>query len=148
MRHVYVDASILLRVVLDEPRQLTEWGSLDEPVTSELAEVEGLRTIDRATHKATHPRRKPLSEDQANAARVRFHAVLEMLTRIELEPAILAQAGRLAGPLGTLDALHLATALTWQDRTGVAAVMATHDPELAAVATRHGLRVIGWPERA
>jgi len=141
--HVYVDASVLLRVVLDEPNPLPEWDALEGPVTSVLAEVEALRTIDRAARKATHPRRKPLTEDLANAARVRLHEVLEMFGRIELEPAMLAQAGRLAGPLGTLDALHLATALTWQDRAGITAMMATHDPELASAAARHGLRVIG-----
>jgi predicted nucleic acid-binding protein len=108
--HVYVDASVLLRVVLDEPNPLPEWDALGDPVTSVLAEVEALRTIDRAARKATHPRRKPLTEDLANAARVKLHEVLEMFGRIELEPAMLAQAGRLAGPLGTLDALHLATA--------------------------------------
>jgi predicted nucleic acid-binding protein len=141
--HVYVDSSVLLRVVLDEPNPLSEWDSFEDPVTSVVAEVEALRTIDRAARKATHPRRKPLSDDLANAARVRLHDVLDMFARIELEPAMLAQAGRLAGPLGTLDALHLATALTWQDRGGIAATMATHDPELASAARRHGLRVVG-----
>lgn len=146
MKHVYVDASALLRVVLDEPRQLAEWEALEHPVTSVLAEVEGLRTIDRAARKATHPRRKALDEDAANAARVRLYQVLEMFARIELQPDMVAQAERLAGPLGTLDALHLATALVWQDRTGIPAVMATHDPELAAAAARHGLHVIGGAE--
>jgi predicted nucleic acid-binding protein len=146
--HVYVDTSVLLRVVLDEPDQIAEWDVFEDPVTSILAEVEGLRVIDRATRKATHPRRKPLTEDEANAARTRLHQVLEMFGQIELEPAILAQAGRLAGPLGTLDALHLSTALTWRDRSGITAVMATHDPELGAASARHGLRVIGWTSAA
>ena len=39
--------------------------------------------------------------------------------------------------------LHLATALTWQDHTRITATMATHDPELASAAARHGLGVIG-----
>lgn len=34
----------------------------------------------------------------------------------------------------------------WQDRTGIPAVMAPHDPELAAAAARHGLRVIRGAE--
>ena len=90
----------------------------------------------------------PLDEDAANAARVRLYQVLEMFARIELQPDMLAQAGRLAGPLGTLDALHLAGAPAWQDRSAIAAVMATHDPELAAAAAQHGLRVIGMPDMA
>jgi hypothetical protein len=49
-------------------------------------------------HQPPHPRRKPLDDSEANAARVRLHHVLEMFDRIELEPEMLAQAGRLAGP--------------------------------------------------
>ena len=147
MRDVYVDASVILRVVMDEPRQVAEWDSFEDPITSALAEVEGLRTIERATRRATHPRRRPIAEAEANLARLRLYETMEMFARVEVEPAILARAGRLAGPLGTLDALHLATALAWQDRTGTAPVMATHDPELGAAAASHGLRVIGWPER-
>jgi len=68
---------------------------------------------------------------------------LEMFSRVDLAPAIVSRAGQLAGPLGTLDALHLATALAWKDRIGEAPVMATHDPELAAAAAVHGLLVVG-----
>lgn len=144
MKNVYVDASVLLRVILDEPDQLPEWDIFEEPVAGTLAEVEGLRTIDRATRKATHPRKKPLSEEEATTARVRLYETLEMFARIELEPSILKRAGQLAGPLGTLDALHLAMALAWGERTGVPLIMATHDPELGPAAAAHGLQVIGW----
>ena len=143
MNDVYVDASVILRVVLDEPNPLAEWDSLIDPITSALAEVEGLRTIDRATRRATHPRRRPLSAADANAARARLHDTLEMFLRVELAPTILARAGQLAGPLGTLDSMHLASALAWKDQIGRAVTMATHDPELAAAAAAHGLGVIG-----
>jgi predicted nucleic acid-binding protein len=148
MKNVYVDTSVLLRVVLDEADPLAEWDELEDPVTSVLAEVEGLRTIDRASRRATHPRKKSLSEKEANAARVKLYQTLEMFARIELESAILARAGRLAGPLGTLDALHLASALLWKDRTGTLPTMATHDPELGSAAAGHGLALIGWREGA
>jgi predicted nucleic acid-binding protein len=147
MSPVYVDASVILRIVLDEPGQLPEWGDFEEPLTSALAEVEGLRTIDRAARRSTHPRRKPLTVQQANTARTLLYETLEMFTRVELVPAILTRAGQLAGPLGTLDALHLATVLAWKDRLGVSPVLATHDPDLAAVAAAHGLTVIGAPVR-
>lgn len=148
MKAVYVDTSVLLRIVFREPRQLDEWDSLEAPATSVLAEVEGLRAIDRATRKATHPRKKPLNEVHANEARVRLHENLGMFLRVQLDPAILARAGQLTGPLGTLDALHLATALTWGERDGVGVTLATHDPELGPAARACGLSVIGWPEGA
>jgi predicted nucleic acid-binding protein len=143
VKNVYVDASVLLRVLLDEPRQLEAWDELEAPVTSVLVEVEALRTIDRATRRATHPRKRPLSAKEAEGARSLLYESLGLFDRVEIEPAIVSRAGQLAGPLGTLDALHLATALAWSDRMRTASIMATHDPELAAAARAHGLTVIG-----
>jgi hypothetical protein len=45
--------------------------------------------------------------------------------------------------LGTLDAIHLATALLWRENTGSDLVMATHDGSLALAARAAGFRVIG-----
>jgi len=43
----YVDASVLLRMLLGEPGRLREWRRVDTAVSSGLAEVEVLRTLDR-----------------------------------------------------------------------------------------------------
>ena len=45
--------------------------------------------------------------------------------------------------LGTLDAIHLASALLWKDALGADPVMATHDKALALAAYAHGLKVLG-----
>jgi hypothetical protein len=45
--------------------------------------------------------------------------------------------------LGTLDAIHLATALMWAEHAGFPLVMATHDQLLATAARASGLRVVG-----
>jgi hypothetical protein len=45
--------------------------------------------------------------------------------------------------LGTLDAIHLASALLWKDTTGIDLVMATHDRALGLAAQAHGLKVLG-----
>ena len=45
--------------------------------------------------------------------------------------------------LGTLDAIHLASALLWKDATGIDPVMATHDGALGLAAQAHGLKVVG-----
>lgn len=47
--------------------------------------------------------------------------------------------------LGTLDAIHLATALVWMDVTGEAVTFATHDEGLARAAREMRLPVIGVP---
>lgn len=45
--------------------------------------------------------------------------------------------------LGTLDAIHLSTALLWRERTGEALTLATHDGALALGARAFGLPVVG-----
>ena len=47
--------------------------------------------------------------------------------------------------LGTLDALHLATALAWSDRMRQKLVMATQDAGLALAARSFGMEVLGAP---
>jgi hypothetical protein len=47
--------------------------------------------------------------------------------------------------LGTLDAIHLATALLWKETTRAELVMATHDWALGLGAKAHGLAVLGVP---
>jgi len=46
--NVYVDSSVLLRVVMGEPGRLRIWSRITVPVSSELVRLECLRTIDRA----------------------------------------------------------------------------------------------------
>jgi hypothetical protein len=46
-------------------------------------------------------------------------------------------------PLGTPDALHLSTALVWQDRIRQRLVMATHDRALALAARSYDFDVRG-----
>jgi predicted nucleic acid-binding protein len=46
--NVYVDSSVLLRIVLGEPGRLRGWRTINRPFSSELLRLECLRTIDRA----------------------------------------------------------------------------------------------------
>jgi hypothetical protein len=46
-------------------------------------------------------------------------------------------------PLGTLDAVHLATALIWRDRVAPPSAIATHDSDLAWAARAFGFDVLG-----
>jgi hypothetical protein len=48
--------------------------------------------------------------------------------------------------LGTLHAIHLATALLWREAERADLVMATHDVALGLAAQAHGLVVAGVPD--
>ena len=72
---------------------------------------------------------------------------LRIAVRMEVvEPTwpVLRRAGQpFPTPLGTLDAVHLATALLWRDTRGEDLALATHDRALALAARASGLTVIG-----
>jgi predicted nucleic acid-binding protein len=134
----YVDTSALLRLVLREPGALEELRSYDALVSSELVAVESARTIDRLRLQGS------LTPDEA-AARLRtVNDWLEGIDLVLLRPPVLSRASDpMPMPLGTLDALHLATALIWRERLGPLAVLATHDTALAGAARAFGFDVLG-----
>jgi hypothetical protein len=63
---------------------------------------------------------------------------------VEIESSVLDRAAQpMPTELGTLDAIHLASALMWRDAFGTELTMATHDKALALAAQAHGLKVLG-----
>jgi predicted nucleic acid-binding protein len=135
---VYLDSSVLLRVVLRQAGALEEWKKIDRAVSSALVEVESLRTLDRLR----------LAAGLADAEiAVRREAVFRLLEAVEVvapDRTVLQRAAQpLPTSLGTLDAIHLATALLWREASGLDVVMATHDGALATASRATGLRVVG-----
>jgi predicted nucleic acid-binding protein len=134
----YLDTSALLRLVLREPGALEELRSCEGLVSSELLAVESARTIDRLRLGGA------LSTEEAAAGREAAAEWLEAVDLALLQRPILARASEpFPTPLGTLDALHLATALVWRDRMRQTLVMATHDRDLALAARSFGFEVRG-----
>lgn len=134
----YLDTSALLRLVLREAGALDRLRTLDRLVSSELIVVETARTIDRLRHQGA------LSAEEAIDRVDAINEWFEAIDLVLLRPPVLNRAREpLPVPLGTLDALHLATALTWRDRMAEPLVMATHDQALALAARAFGFEVWG-----
>ena len=134
----YLDASVVLRLVLREPHQLVEWKQVETAVASALTEVECLRTLDRLA------RQNVLSGDELAERRAAVYRLLEAVEVVDITRPVLRRASEsFATPLGTLDAIHLSTALAWRDQRGKALVMATHDKALGTAALSLGLDVLG-----
>ena len=128
----------MLRVLLGQENPLAEWAGIERAVTSVLTEVECLRTLDRL--RAT----RRVAEDEVALRRQTVVTLLRAAETVDLSTPILRRAGQpLPVTVGTLDALHLATALVWRDYTGIDLVMATHDAALASAAKAMGLGVVG-----
>jgi predicted nucleic acid-binding protein len=135
---LYLDSSALLPLVLREADSLEEIRSADVLVSSELLAVECPRTIDRLRLQGA------LSLEEAVATRSAIAEWLEAVDLVLLQRPVLSRAGDpLPTPLGTLDAIHLATALLWREQTGLDPVVATHDAALALAARAFGLETLG-----
>jgi len=136
----YVDASVLLRVALGQPDALPEWRQIDRGVSSALVTTESLRTLDRLRLGAN------LSDRQVAARRQLILALIASLELVEIDAVVLDRAAQpMPTELGTLDAIHLATAILWKETTRADLVMATHDSALALGAQAHGFVVLGVP---
>jgi predicted nucleic acid-binding protein len=134
----YLDASVLLRVILGQPERLPEWPEIDLGVGSALLEVECLRALDRLRI------REDLSPEDLAARREVVYRLTAEMEVVEPNWPVLRRAGQpFPTPLGTLDAVHLATALLWRDSRGQDLVLATHDRALALAARASGLTAIG-----
>jgi uncharacterized protein len=115
--------SAALRDFLDE-RSDIEW------VSSTLVEIETYRALVRATVPADMP------------ARInQFHALLDLIVRIEIDSGIRILAQTVTPPtVRSLDAVHLATGLRIRDQ-GRLTTFVTYDKRLAEAASTAGLTV-------
>jgi predicted nucleic acid-binding protein len=127
MPAVYLDTSVLGRVLLgepDAPAVLREIGDFDVRVASRLLRVE--------------LRRLALRHDQLDAA----DQLLTGVALLPLDEGVLAAAETTPpSSVATLDAIHLTTALRLADSGLLDAVM-TYDARLADGARQHGLTVL------
>jgi predicted nucleic acid-binding protein len=134
----YVDASVLLRVALRQPNALAQWSQINRGVSSALVATESLRTLDRLRLRAQ------LSDAQVAERRQTILALIASLELIEIDAVVLDRAAQpMPTELGTLDAIHLSSALLWRESTGEELSMATHDRALALGAQAHGMRTLG-----
>jgi predicted nucleic acid-binding protein len=135
---VYLDASVVLRVLLRDGPALSVWGQWQAAYTSELLGVEARRTIDRLRLTAA-------LDDAAVVAAVASLASVERgIQHISVSRPVLRRA---AMPMGTvvktLDAIHLASALLLRERQGIELTFATHDHQQATAAQALGFECIG-----
>jgi predicted nucleic acid-binding protein len=134
----YVDSSVLLRLCLGQPNALPEWRQIDRGVSSALISTESLRTLDRVRIRAG------LSDIEVARRRATILSLIDSLELVEIDSIVLDRAAQpMPTELGTLDAIHLSSALLWRDAMGIDPVMATHDGALGVAAQAYGLKVFG-----
>ena len=135
---VYVDSSVLMRFILDQPDPLSDLMHIETKVTSYVAEVECLRAVESARS------RGQLSNDESADRRRIVYAQLRRMRRLSVSLSVLRRAGEpYPLPIKSLDAIHLASALIVREREAPDLVFATHDQKLGRLAAVMDFRVIG-----
>lgn len=136
---LYLDASALVK------RYLVEAGSNELAQAVKDAELTGTSIITRAETVAAFAkavRVEVLDEAEGKAARQLFRAEWMNVVRIQATELIVGRAASLAWEYGLrgYDAVHLASALAWQEGLQEAIVFATFDRHLWNSGSRAGLK--------
>jgi predicted nucleic acid-binding protein len=135
---LYLDTSIVLRILFGQRPALAGWGNWQEAYSSELLRIEARRTIDRL-RLAGALDDVGVADASTELARIERSVGIVRLGRHVLNRA----AQPMATAVRTLDALHLASALALRERRTDDLLFATHDARQALAARALGFTCVG-----
>jgi hypothetical protein len=124
MRWVYVETSAVLRILLEGDRPLLKRISREKSlVTSVLTQIEANRGLLRASTEGR------IDHRQHREGQRWLRSFFRSCDLLSLDDAIRERAGQPfpIEPVRTLDALHLASALAWEEGVGGALVFSCDD---------------------
>lgn len=134
---VYLDTSVVLRVLLRQPHPIACWGQWQKACASRLWRTEALRVVDRVRLAGA------IDDPEVVRLRTAIERVDQTLYVVALTDVILLRAEEpFPTVVGTLDSLHLATALALRRRDPVDRFL-THDRQLGQAAQALGFTVEG-----
>ena len=134
----YLDSSVVMRQLLGGRSRWHGWGSWEDAYSSVIMRVECLRMADRLRLTGG------LDDLQRSRLGGMIEAVCDVLTLVPIDAFILNRTAQsFPTVVGTLDALHLATALSLAERAVIDVTFVTHDQQQARAAKGMGLHVLG-----
>jgi predicted nucleic acid-binding protein len=133
---VYVDSSVVLRVLRGQKDAWKDWGRWEKAYSSTLLRVECRRFIDRMRTEAHWS-----DEDIAQAGEL-LRKLERVLGKIRLTTAVLERACLpMPTTVKTLDAIHIASATLLRERSERDLIFVTHDQQQARAARALGFEV-------
>lgn len=135
---VYLDTSVVLRVLLRQRGALRSWNRWTEAYASEILKVEARRVIDRLRLDSL------LGDEEVALAHEALGRIEQSIGFIGLTPRVLERsAAPMPTVVETLDAVHLASAVLFEEARGERPVFATHDRRQSTAARALGFRCVG-----
>ncbi|MFH0800141.1 MAG: PIN domain-containing protein [Pseudomonadota bacterium] len=139
MNTAFLDTSIVLRHILGERGARAGLEKFDKLYASEILRVEALRALDRLRISGRWP-------EEEVALRVRLlTATGAAISWVPIQPAILRRASEpFPTVVGTLDAIHIATALLLREQIKKQFIFLTYDLRQGIAAEAAGLEASGF----
>ena len=135
---VYLDVSVVLRILLRQPRRLAAWGRWEAAYSSELLGIEARRVIDRLRVQAA------LDDHELADVHHDLTLIERAIGAIPLTRPVLHRAALpMPTAVKTLGAIHLASALLIRERRTSSLAFATHDPQQLRAARALGFECLG-----
>ncbi len=135
---VYVDSSAVLRFLFSQQGAYHKFGTWKEAASSELLFVECNRTIYRLRLE------NKISDETLSEYQSAFAEFCASISIISLNTAIIEKASSFFPTIiGSLDAIHLASAFLWKEEMRHDVYMLTHDSQLAIASKAMGIKVLG-----
>lgn len=132
--NAYIDTSILLQEIFKPGDYTALLNSVAKAYASELLMIEAMRTIDRYRVEGK------LRDDQLARAKSYVHQYRDSMYIVEMHEDIKKRSAMpFSTVVGTLDALHLSTALYVRDTMQTSLKMVTLDKQLATASMAEGL---------
>jgi len=120
----YMDSSVALRIILNAGTVFTGFSRFEKIGASELLLIECHRVLDR------YRMENILTDQQLAAAKENLEILTGGMHVIEMTEAVKERArGTFPTIIGTLDAIHLATALLWRNESSPITI-ASHDRQM------------------
>ncbi|HOO70663.1 MAG TPA: hypothetical protein PK926_02800 [Spirochaetota bacterium] len=135
----YIDSSVVLRNILGSDGAYNDFSQFKKVGSSEILSIECNRVLDR------YRLEKILSDEQISKAKFELNQTIEGLYFIEISEKIKQRAAS-AFPtiIGTLDAIHLSSAILWRETEKTEKMfIATHDKQMTACAIALNFTIIG-----
>ena len=134
---VYLDTSIVMRCLLREPQPVACWGRWQVAYASRIWLTEAQRTVDRLRLEGR------IGDHDVAQLHAELLIIQDTLHVVPVAEDVLMRAGEaFSTTLGTLDAIHLASALAIRANVRIDRFL-THDRQLAAAAMSMGFTVDG-----
>lgn len=134
----YLDTSVLLRLLLNEPFKKIDLGEYEKIISSEFIEIEARRRLNNMRLAGQ------LSDSAMANFSVRLSSMLGSIDQILISRPIINRAKHSAGVMiRTLDFIHLCSALFWKEVERRDITILTHDMEFGRAAQTLGLQVVG-----